>query len=138
MMGKHERILAVACIVSISIGLDREAQAQDVRTLESAARSPAVDGALTWGEWDLSRRADFDLGSVAVHNDDRRVYFLIDTALEDEDPADYFWLTFDVDRDGKITPGVDVNYVFLSETGEIRPQYYLGPGEWTGLLPETR
>jgi len=87
---------------------------------------PAIDGDLAVGEWDAARRLDIENGFLAFAHDRRRLYVLIDMLADDgDDPfraggGDQFWLTFDVDRDGAITPGVDRRYRPQSGTGNLR------------------
>jgi hypothetical protein len=79
-------------------------------------------------------------GFMWAKNDAQFAYIAFDiTADTNNDPGtgDYFWLTFDKDRNGAITPNVDVNYsVYPGQPNKLGRQYYLGPGTWTGLLNE--
>jgi hypothetical protein len=86
---------------------------------------PSIDGMVGFGEWQISNET--------------RLYVLVDV-LDDtaDDTGDYFWLTFDVDEDNAITSNVDLNYGTVPGTGNMRYQFYLGPGQWTGLLPDIR
>ena len=99
---------------------------------------PDIDGFVGFGEWTISNRIELEHGFITVLNDRTRLYILVDV-LEDtgDDENDYFWLTFDVDQDGEITEDVDLNYGLHPYTGNMRYQFYLGPGTWTGLQPET-
>lgn len=99
---------------------------------------PDIDGFVGFGEWTISNRIELNHGFITVLNDRTRLYILVDV-LEDtgDDENDYFWLTFDVDQDGEITEDVDLNYGLHPYTGNMRYQFYLGPGTWTGLQPET-
>lgn len=91
---------------------------------------PTIDGRLDYGEWSDAVRVDFDHGFFKfVHGRDR-LYVLIDV-LEDngDDPfalggGDQFWLHFDIDEDGAITPDVDLRYRLESGTGNLRYQTY--------------
>jgi hypothetical protein len=103
---------------------------------------PDIDGSIGFGEWSLSNTIEFDSGFLTVVNDRTRLYILVDL-LEDtgndttSPDKDFFWLTFDVDRDGQITPDVDLNYGTIPANNNMRYQYYTGPATWTGLQPET-
>lgn len=82
---------------------------------------------------------EFEHGFVTTRSDEVRLYVLVDVLADTEDDTeDGFWITFDVDRDGEITPGIDLNYRLEPETRNMRYQYYLGPGEWTELQSNTR
>lgn len=116
---------------------------------------PTIDGYVGYGEWLMSERLElgrgfitmaddrFELehGFITVANDAVRLYILIDL-LEDtwDDPGaeDSFLLAFDVDRDGEITPEVDLLYALDPGTGNMRYSFFLGPGAWTFLQPATR
>ncbi len=103
-----------------------------------AETPPMIDGVVGFGEWQISNQIPFGHGFVTVLNDSTRLYILVDV-LDDtaEDAQDFFLLTFDVDRDGQITPNVDLNYGTMAGTDNMRFQFYLGPGSWTGLQPQT-
>lgn len=79
------------------------------------------------------------VGGVLIKNDLHFAYFAFDlTGDTGNSPgtSDYFWLTFDVDRNRAITPRVDVNYgTYPTLPIRIGHQYYLGPNTWTGLQP---
>lgn len=101
---------------------------------------PQIDGSIGFGEWQLGNNIPFENGFISVVNDSIRLYVLIDllddTGDDTRDP-DYFWLSFDVNKDGAINPNVDINYGTDPSTGNMRFQYYLGPGSWTGLQAQT-
>ncbi|MCL5952055.1 MAG: hypothetical protein M1132_10115 [Chloroflexi bacterium] len=99
---------------------------------------PRIDGVIDPGEWNLANKVSFPDGFATVLNDGLRLYVLLDVTGDTyPDTGDYFWLTFDVNRDSAITPNVDVNYGTSPSNGNIRYQYYLGAGSWTGLQPNT-
>lgn len=104
-----------------------------------AATAPAINGSIGFGEWNISNQFAFEHGFVTILNDRTRLYVLLDV-LDDtsrDDKGDYYYLSFDVNKDGQITENVDLNYGPLSNSN-MRYQYYLGPGEWTFLQPDTR
>jgi len=76
-------------------------------------------------------------GFFLTKNDAEFLYAAIDMVSDtgnDSGVGDYFWFTFDRNRDGNITPHVDVNYGQFPPTPEkIGRQFYLAPGTWTGL-----
>ena len=102
---------------------------------------PNIDGSVGFGEWQISNRIPFDHGFITFLNDSIRLYILVDvlddTIRDDTAPQDVFRLTFDVDRDGEITPDVDLNYREDSTTGNMRYQFYQGPASLNGLQPDT-
>lgn len=109
----------------------------------AAAPAPSVDGRVDIGEWPGASQLAFDHGFVRAVSDGVRLYLLVDVLQDTTNnaggaPQDYFWLTFDTNRDGLITPNVDVNYGLEAGTSNMRLQYYTGPGSWTGVQPTTR
>ena len=106
-----------------------------------ATTAPAIDGQVGFGEWEIGNQIPLDNGFITVRNDQHRLYILVDLLADTGDDVapspDYFWLTFDVNADAEITPGVDLNYATAPSTGNMRYQFYLGPGSWTGLQPDT-
>src|SRR4029434_6377242 len=75
---------------------------------------------------------------VLVKNDATFLYLAVDLVADTGSSpgvGDYFWLSFDVDRSGSITPNLDLNYgIYPTLPIHIGRQLYLGPGSWTGLL----
>jgi len=76
-------------------------------------------------------------GYMWTKNDANFLYVAIDI-IEDtnNDPGtgDYFWFTFDTNRNRTITPNKDLNYgAYVNQPNKMGKQYYLGPGRWTGL-----
>jgi hypothetical protein len=107
---------------------------------------PIIDG--NTSEWDLgnSTRVPITNGFVHLMNDADYLYVLIDvTSDRGDDPVfpdgpppafqnDYFWLTFDVNRNSVID-NIDVNFGNIQyPLGNLALciQYYLGCGSWTG------
>jgi hypothetical protein len=76
-------------------------------------------------------------GFLLTKNDAQFLYAALDMVNDtgnDSGVGDYFWFTFDRNRDGNITPNFDVNYGQFPPTPEkIGRQFYLAPGTWTGL-----
>lgn len=71
-----------------------------------------------------------------LRNDAHFMYFAIDMPDETASNAagDYFWLSFDVNRNGSINPNQDVNYsTYSGSPGKVVKSYYLGPSTWTGI-----
>ncbi|MDJ0866917.1 MAG: thrombospondin type 3 repeat-containing protein [Myxococcota bacterium] len=100
-----------------------------------SSEPPRLDGVVGWGEWPLDQLG-FEGGFLSVRNDQTRLYVLLDVLADDVEEVvagDFFWLSFDVDRDGAITPEVDVNYTTIPRSNQVRIQRYLGPGRWTGV-----
>ncbi|MCX7681849.1 MAG: hypothetical protein N2508_07795 [Anaerolineae bacterium] len=101
---------------------------------------PRIDGIVGVGEWNLSSKVNFENGFMVAANDGIRLYVLLDLLYDNGNDAgngDYFWITFDVDEDGQIDANLDLNYG-LAPNGNMRYQYYLGPGSRTPLQPATR
>lgn len=108
-----------------------------------AAAPIALTDTLSHDSWAGVRERQMIIprGFMWVKNDAQFVYIALDlTADTNNDPGtgDYFWLTFDKDRNGVITPNVDVNYsLYPGQPNKMGRQYYLGANTWTGLLNET-
>jgi hypothetical protein len=108
-----------------------------------ATTAPRVDGQIDVGEYPPTSTLSFPHGTIFVSNDAARLYMLLDvTGDTGNDPpwnaqsgGDYFWVSFDTNRDHKITPKVDLNYSFAPSTTQLRYQLYLGPNRWTPLQP---
>ena len=76
-------------------------------------------------------------GFLITKNDAQFLYAALDVVsdtINDSGVGDYFWFTFDRNRDGNISTSFDVNYgQFPSTPDKIGRQFYLAPGTWTGL-----
>jgi hypothetical protein len=93
-----------------------------------------IDGVASKAEWADS--AVLDLGMpVHLRHDDSFLYMLIDFTDDTFDEIDdYFWLTFDCDSDGLITPDVDLNFGLVPGTyNTLGVQKYKGPDVWTPM-----
>ncbi len=119
---------------SVTLLFDTQLGPVDIVSQFDSTPGVIIDGIVNKGEWLDS--AVLDAGAV-VHfkHDDSFLYMLIDfiddTFAENED---YFWLTFDIDNDGLITPYVDVNFGIAPNTvNALGFQEYKGPEIWTGL-----
>lgn len=107
---------------------------------EWADRRITISGAVTAREWVGAGHMRIPAGILMVKNDAEFLYLALDMVGDrgrDPGTGDYFWLTFDIDGNRSITPRRDVNYgVPPNQPNDLRRQYYLGPGSWTGLLNE--
>jgi hypothetical protein len=76
-------------------------------------------------------------GFLFTKNDAQFLYASLDMVGDtgnDTGVGDFFWFTFDRNRDGNITPNMDVNYgQFPASPNKIGRQFYLAPSTWTGL-----
>ena len=113
------------------------ANADDVPlTSTYVSTPPVIDGNIGFGEWNMANRVAFANGFISTVNDGIRLYVLIDaTGDTTNDADDYFWLSFDKNRNAAIDANVDLNYGLSG--GNIRLQKYLGAGSWTGVSPDT-
>jgi uncharacterized repeat protein (TIGR01451 family) len=113
-----------------------------------ACTPPTIDGAATYVEWGTAPSVALPGGQGTVYflNDATNVYVLIDvpgdTVNDPPLPAppwgDYFFLTFDVNSDGLISPGVDVNYGILpSLPYQLVYSFYITGSEWTPPITST-
>jgi hypothetical protein len=141
---KAHPVLSVLLVLSLSLGFTSPTLARapaDPTAIVSplASPPPQIDGVVSPGEWNLSSKVNFENGFMVVMNDGIRLYVLLDLLGDTvDDSGDYFWITFDVDEDGVIDANFDLNYGINPVSGNMRYQYYLGPGQWTGLQPSTR
>ncbi len=98
-----------------------------------------LTGVLDAARWSGAGSLHMSPGMIFVQNDAHFLYVGLDVVKDfGDDPGtdDYFWLTFDFDKDKKITPNVDVNYgQFPGQPNHIAKQLYLRPFEWTTILP---
>ncbi len=76
-------------------------------------------------------------GFLMVKNDALFLYAALDMTTDtgnDPGTGDYFWFTFDRNRDGNISPNMDSNYGnYPGFPNKMGRQWYLAPGTWTGL-----
>ncbi len=81
-------------------------------------------------------------GYMFAKNDAKYLYVALDMVEDthnDPGTGDYFWFTFDRNRNKSITPNYDVNFgSYPGNPNKLGRQYYLGPGTWTGLLNEPK
>lgn len=109
-------------------------------TLPSSWTATPIDVTVAFNPavWAGAGQMPLSVGSVLVKNDNQYVYIALDlTGDTGNSPgtSDYFWFTFDVDRNRAITPRVDLNYsIYPTLPIKIGVQQYLGAGTWTGLL----
>src|ERR1043165_1789245 len=113
------------------------------------AQNPlTLDESLNDAAWAGSNPAKLPVaGNVWLYlrNDAHNMYLAIDLPDETSNSSasgDYFWLSYDVNKNGAINPNQDINYGILDSTypGKVVRQYYLGAGTWTGIngQPGTR
>jgi hypothetical protein len=80
-------------------------------------------------------------GFLLVKNDAQFLYAALDMTGDsgnDAGDGDYFWFTFDRNRDGNITANFDVNYAtFPGSPNKLGRQFYLAPSTWTGLSTDS-
>lgn len=102
--------------------------------------SVSVSGTLAGSEWAGAGNLPIPNGVVRVKNDDKYLFLLLDMSGDTGNSpgtGDYFWVSFDVNQNGAITPRLDVNYgTYPTLPIRLARQYYLGPGTWTGILAE--
>lgn len=100
-------------------------------TSKWATAAPALTGTFSPGEWTVSGVLPMPGGFIHVKNDASSLYLAIDLTNDTGNSpgvGDYFWLSFDVDRSGSITPHFDVNYgIYPSLPIKIAKRSYLGP-----------
>ncbi len=108
-------------------------------TSKWASTAPSISGTFSSGEWAGAGILPMPGGFIFVKNDTNFLYLALDLVNDSGNSpgvGDYFWLSFDVDRSGSITPNFDINYgIYPSLPIKIGKQFYLGPGTWTGIQP---
>ncbi|WP_026953393.1 hypothetical protein [Algoriphagus mannitolivorans] len=96
-----------------------------------------LNSPLNSGSWDDAGTLSFSRGVVLAKNDAKFLYLALDVVQDtgnDSSTNDYFWLSFDVNRDRGITANQDINYgLYPGQPDKLGRQFYLGPGSWTGL-----
>lgn len=99
----------------------------------TASQPATIDGRVSLGEWDFSQIVSLQHGFVAAQSDATHLYLLINM-IEDPTPdgSDGYSISFDVNGDGEVTPGVDVNVYSQPETGNLRRRFY----DTEGFLPD--
>lgn len=104
-----------------------------------ASTVPFTSGTFSPGEWTGAGTLPMPGGFLFAKNDATCLYLALDLVNDNGNSpgvGDYFWLSFDVDRSGSITPNFDINYgIYPSLPIKIGKQFYVGPGTWTGILP---
>ncbi|OJU27362.1 MAG: hypothetical protein BGN92_00285 [Sphingobacteriales bacterium 41-5] len=107
-------------------------------TFKSAWANDAIDinAPVTGSQWDNAGIYKFPNGLVMAKNDANFLYLVLDVISDTgNDPGDYFWLSFDNDKNRSITSNKDINYgLWPNQAPKLARQYYLGPGRWTGIL----
>jgi hypothetical protein len=92
---------------------------------------------LTGGQWDDAGTYKFPKGYLLAKNDANFLYLAMDVTADTANDivnGDYFWLSFDNDRNKSITSNKDINYgLYPNQPPKLARQYYLGPGTWTGI-----
>jgi hypothetical protein len=99
-----------------------------------------INKPLSSGDWEDAGTLKFSRGVVLAKNDANFLYLALDLTDDHGNDAgtnDYFWLSFDVNRDRAITANKDVNYgLYPGQPNKLGKQFYLGPATWTGLQPD--
>ncbi len=114
------------------------ASALDLKS-KFTTKPPRLDGKIDWGEWDGAAKVRLDGGYMAIQNDLRRAYFLVNVEGQTKDDAeDLIALTFDINRDLAITRDVDLNYTLDPSTRTLALQRYVDLGKLGTLAPATR
>ena len=99
---------------------------------------PRIDGKDDYHEWTTATSLPFDNGTLSVVNDAHRIYFLIDVTGEPvNSPGDTVSLSFDVNRDGIISP-TDMLYQINPTTGNLRYAYYANQTAFQSLTYSSR
>lgn len=102
---------------------------------------PEIDGIVSIGEWNNASKMNLIHGYLLMQNDASNLYILFDviddtsanTSLSANSLEDYFWLSFDVDRDWTITTNEDVLFSKIPSRMVLGKAYHLRAGATTGL-----
>jgi hypothetical protein len=109
--------------------------------LSTWAQSPIqLTETLNDAAWENAGKIPIPGGFLLLKNDAHFLYTALDLVQDTSNDAgtgDYFWFTFDRNRNGNINPNIDVNYgLYPGQPDKMGRQYYLGPATWTGLVNE--
>lgn len=109
-----------------------------------AAIPISLDASLDEDVWSgaLEHQMKIPGGYMLAKNDAKYLYVALDMVKDthnDPGTGDYFWFTFDRNRNKTITPSYDVNYGnYPGNPNKMGRQYYLGAARWSGLLNEVQ
>lgn len=114
----------------------------DLPVFSKWAQNPLdMDSSINHASWQGAGKMKFGQNWLLAMNDSKFAYLAFDMTQDtgnDAGTGDYFWLSFDTNRDRSISPNQDVNYgLYPGNPNKMGRQYYLGPGTWTGLVNET-
>jgi hypothetical protein len=145
---KSKRISSLIAIWLLCVSITSSAFVNMTTRASPAALSvfpsspPKIDGVVSHEEWDDALKIPLEVGYIHVQNDASSLYLLIDVVADThDDPSlvsapwgDYFWLAFDVNLNGAITPEVDMLFGCIPGTHTLCKQYFLGPDVWTTVV----
>ncbi|MBM4412999.1 MAG: hypothetical protein FJ040_06075 [Chloroflexi bacterium] len=117
--------LIIALIFSIN-GSQVGAQSQRATVTASAVSSVIIDGIISRGEWPRTGALRFAQGNITVTRDALRLYMLVNVTGDTNSQTgatEYASVSFDVNKDGRITPNVDVRFTLLA-SGVMCKQTY--------------
>lgn len=115
----------------VSVGATNQEVEPKIVTSFYPQHSPILDGVISSGEWEDSTRIVLDKATLFVLHDAAMLYLLLDVTPDTiNSTMDYANFTIDTNRDGAITPNVDLHYGETSSHAPCR-QYYLGADAWS-------
>ncbi len=118
-----------AMIVVMTISINASvvgAQSPRATITASAVSSVLVDGVISRGEWPSTRALSFDQGGITVTRDALRLYMLVNVSGDTNSQtgaSEYASVSFDVNKDGRITPNVDVRFTLLASGVMCKQKY---------------
>ncbi|MHA2167924.1 MAG: hypothetical protein ACXAAT_18910 [Candidatus Hodarchaeales archaeon] len=107
----------------------------------STNNPPIIDGVITENEWNNAWKKELNYHYLLMKNDGSNLYILLDVvgdisenvSLSEDFVNDYFWLSFDVDRDLEISSDEDVLFSPIRGSEVLGKAYHLRAGATTGL-----
>jgi len=109
-----------------------------------ATTPPITTDPYSPANWTDAAVMEIPEGFLLVKNDQKFLYLLIDLVKDHSKIMgnnDYFWLTFDVDKNAAITPNRDLNYTLFpvgaAHAWTFGKQFYRAPDTWTGYNKTT-
>lgn len=118
LQGHLGRILILLAVLWSSTGLHVHAQSTRITLTATAVNTPLIDGYISSGEWATGGELSFAQGKIKVTRDLFRMYMLINVTGDTNGQigaTEAASVAFDVDKNGRITPNVDLKFTIKSD-----------------------
>jgi hypothetical protein len=123
------RVMRWALLIMLFIGINSahvHARASRPTITARAVSAIHIDGIISSGEWPSGGELSFAKGKVTVTRDALRLYMLVNVTGDTNAQtgrAEYASVSFDVNKDGRITPNVDVRFTLLASGALCKQKY---------------